>query len=324
MNQAALLKACPYHTTNSRHPLLLPDNSIASAVPTMSPSLIDLDGRANIGHTTVEIEGSSKAVLVYEDHRYFLNILDHAMRCGVVDRASGITLVMLDRHDDAKPHVGLDRLIRAFRASWPRQQRFWSFVEWRLSALDDDWVRVGMDLGMIKNFVVIGANENDNVHRMSGGTRSGHYVDPFGGKHLIASVGHIWNGLGHQGWLVDKSNSSELQPIWDVLGWNGTHFDQNPDVPVVLDICLDCFSYSGPPDRDSRAWRCSDFFEPFERDIHGRSAASFVTHLATQSPFIGIARESPYCGGYGDSDTILRYIDLLFFRGQLRPSSYGR
>lgn len=285
--------------------------------------MVELGHRANLIHQTLEIDGASKSVIVYEDHRYLLNILDHARRCGKVPQGSGVTLVMFDGHDDARETCVPKKRLKAIRRKWPSQKSFWSFVEWELSPNDDDWVIVGMELGLIENVVLIGAHVTHNIEAMTATLDHGEYIDASGGRHFVANMTHLWAGLGHQGWLVDTARSNVLEPIWRILGWNLRTFDpDSAPAPLVLDFCLDCFAYKGPTDRPARPWQPEDFFQPFETRYGRRTARELLRTLASISPFIGICRESPYCGGFGGSDTILGYLDALLFDGKIRPTYY--
>lgn len=286
--------------------------------------MADLDSRANIHHQTA----GGHEVIVYEDHRYLLNIIDHARRCEVL--TTPVTLVMFDYHDDmvSPPRLVTPAQLANMRPNLGtmRQRDFWSFVEWECSTADDDWVTVGMELGFIGNVIVIGARHRPNIEHLSNHREYGIYNDASGDSHLVASVGHIWSGLGHQGWLSDWARSSDLKPIWDVLGWKPFEFTGDEPLPILVDFDLDCFTYEGPADRPVRPWSAADFIEPFEEEVSlsGWTAKSFVSELMGESPFIGIARESPFCGGLGASDAVLRNLDLLFFNGELRPSTHGR
>lgn len=281
-----------------------------------------LDSRANMHHQRV----GDRDVIVYEDHRYLLNIIDHARRCDVL--TTPVTLVMFDYHDDM---VSPPRLVTPAHLAQMRpnigtmsQRDFWSFVEWECSTLDDDWVTVGMELGFIGHVIVIGARHDPNIDALAGHGKHGTYRDASGDDHLVASVGHIWSGLGHQGWLSDGARSNDFKPIWDVIGWKPCEFTGDEPLPILLDFDLDCFSYEGPADRDRRPWTKADFMEPFEQEFGDWTPKSFVGELMRESPFIGVARESRFCGGLGASDEILRHLDLLFFNGELRPSTHGR
>lgn len=287
----------------------------------MKPEMYELGYRANLFHKTVDFDGQPKDIIVYEDHRYLLNILDHARRCGVIPSESGVTLVMFDQHDDARETYVPKKRLKAIRRKWPDQKSFWSFVEWELSPKDDDWVIVGMELGLIQNVVLVGARVSHNLDAMTTPLDHGHYKDASGGTHFVANVPHLWYGIGHQGWLVDTARRSRLEPIWKILGWNLHCFDaESAPAPLLLDFCLDCFTYDGPPDRPTRPWAPQDFFEPFERRERGTTAQELLRMIAVSSPFIGICRESPYCGGFAGSDTVLSYLDHMLFEGKLRPT----
>ncbi len=278
----------------------------------------NLAHRSNIIVRTVR----EKPVLLYEDHRTSLAVLDHAKRHGVVSAPP--TLVLFDRHDDAKPPQCGDDRVQAVRNAQLSQQDFWQFVEWDLSPLDDDWVRVAMDLGLVGDLILIGAGDTPNIDAMDES-----YRNSAGTTHRIFKVSHLWEGLGYQGWLSDSARRRELQPLWDLLGWDPrTGFSKDPP-PLVVDIDLDCFTLDGPSG-EPLGWPDATFLELFTGPptsgplAHRWSPTEFLQELILRSAYVAIAREAGCCGGIAESDRLLQLLDLTVFGGNLRPSKYGR
>ena len=261
-------------------------------------------------------------VLIYEDHRTSLAVLDHANRKGLFPEPP--TLVLFDRHDDAKPPNCGDERIQHIRSNPLSPEEFWQFVEWELSPTDDDWVNAAMGLDLVGDVILIGACQTINVDDMNG-----KLTDASGKTHHIYEVGHLWEGLDYQGWLSDSARSMELQPIWDLLGWHPIRGFTNDQVQLVIDIDLDCFTLKGPSG-EALGWPDSTFLELFTKQPNFRSprrpwtAAEFFNELADRSCYISIARESAFCGGIGESDRLLQLLDMAVFDGRLRPSTYGR
>jgi hypothetical protein len=66
----------------------------------------------------------------------------------------------------------------------------------RLRKIDDDWIKAGMELGLIDNVVLWGV---DFEHR----TDENMYSDAIGRFHEIYTIGALNNELGYQGDLPD-------------------------------------------------------------------------------------------------------------------------
>ncbi len=237
----------------------------------------NLSHRSNIIVRTVR----EKPVLLYEDHRTSLAVLEHARRHGVVSAPP--TLVLFDRHDDAKPAQCGDARIQTVRNAQLSQEDFWQFVEWETSPLDDDWVRAAMDLGLVGDLILIGAGDTPNVDMMKPV-----YQDPAGTTHRIFEVSHLWEGLGYQGWLSDTACRQQWQPIWDLLGWDPTEGFSDASPPLVIDVDLDCFTLDGPSG-EPLGWPDATFLELFTGPptsgplAHRWSPAEFLQELILRS-----------------------------------------
>lgn len=270
----------------------------------------DIFGRNNI----IKKIYDQKDVIIYEDHRTILNILWMAKKSRTLLLPP--TIVCFDKHDDFKdPIVSKSRLAQINNSNVSKEE-FWSFVEWEISQLDDDWIKTGMELNLIGDVILFGAEITPNVS----GTHN-IYSDQYGNTHTLYSVGHIWGGFSHQGWLVDYAQSYLYQPIWDLLGWqnarNDYFFDSNKrKIPLILDFDLDCFTnqlleFVIP-------WREDIFLNLFTKRLkYDYTPQQFLIDLFRESTFTTIAKESECFSYVNDSALVLKYLNELLFNNYL-------
>lgn len=271
-------------------------------------NLSDLSGLSNF--ETIRFD--KKNVIIYDDHRCVLTVLFEAMRLGLTDKETN--LITFDLHDDAKPlhpHTdkAIDGLLKSDISSLTSRD-FKSFVEFDISDNDDDWVNVGMELGLINHIVNIGCDENANIKG-----RKGHsYRDRLGREHSGYVLDHLRYELdSHGGCLGDKAIMGN-EPIRHIFGYN-PYEPFRPladDANFVLDFDLDCFTTVCMGKRF--AWP----EDIFRREYGNNTNAGFLMNqLINKAKFITICREPIYCGGIGESNRILEYLDRYFFRGNL-------
>lgn len=274
------------------------------------PYMYELSYRANIDVYSVEIDGVQKYVILYEDHRTILNVLYFARMKGVLSKAPNI--IYFDHHDDACEILGdqLDK-IRVLPISRENFQTFWHFVEFDLGEMDDDWVWVGMYVDLIKNAVRIGGEQDDNVSRLNEFFTAQN-------KHLYL-IDHLDLELDNRGCFVDTllcntETDKHIRSIFNV-NWS-SEINTEQDVSYVLDFDLDCFT--GRVDDKTIAWPEMIFCKHYERNVKTKN---FLRNLIKHSAFITICKESKCCGGIGEANKILSYLDCYLFNGQLNATS---
>lgn len=257
----------------------------------------------------------NKEIIVYDDHRCILTALFEARKLGIIDKSTN--LITFDRHDDARPiHPDTDKLLDKWvdaDLSEISSRDFKSFVEFDISERDDDWVNVGMELGLINNVVNIGCDENFNIQEWHNST----YADKVGRNHLGFVIGHLRDALNrHGGSIADVAKKSNDR-LRAVIGYNieSLYPSLQDDVDFVLDFDLDCFTTECMGKRF--AWPESIFLKEYAPD----SAAGYFMHdMISKSKFITICREPSFCGGIGEADKILGYLDRFFLHGCLGSS----
>lgn len=272
--------------------------------------MYELSYRANINVYSVNIDGVQKYVILYEDHRTILNVLYFARMKGILSKVPNI--IYFDYHDDACEIAGhkLDE-IQAMPISEENFSTFWQFVEFELGTMDDDWVWVGMYVDLIKNAICVGGVQDDNVSRLNE-----FFVTQNKHQYLID---HLDLELDNRGCFVDRLvyNTEKAQHIRSIFNANWPDEVNNEQgVPYVLDFDWDCFT--GKVDNKIIAWPEMIFHKHYAENV---SVKHFMKKLIKDSAFITICKESECCGGIGEANKILSYLDYYLFDRQLNTSS---
>ena len=254
-----------------------------------------------------------KHIILYDDHRCILTVLFEAYKLGIINDMTN--LVTFDRHDDAKPmHPNTEEMLKALTKSNLSEissRDFKSFVEFDISEYDDDWVKIGMEMRLINNIINIGCEENFNISDW----KSNSYESKSGKKHLGFVIGHLSSELNTHGGRIGDLALHEYDPIREIIGYS-QHGPSLPSIDdtsnFVLDFDLDCFTTTCMDKRF--AWP----EDVFRKEYNGESASSFFLYqLIQKSKFITICREPSYCGGIGEANKILGYLDHYLFGGCL-------
>ena len=271
----------------------------------MNDRLYELSGRTNINTYTFR----DKHILLYDDHRTLLNVLFEAKKTGVLSQAPN--LVYFDLHDDAGESLPKSRLLERIgveKLSEATSKQFWSFVEFDLGVQDDDWLLTGMELDLIGNAVLIGQEENHNIQDLHG-----LYVTEDKVGHELFSIPHLKYSLDSRGCLGDHIiKEPYYQNVRDIMQFHNGRFDEREIKPFVLDFDLDCFTTECR--EKTYAWP-EDIFRMEYDESH--EVRWFMETLLDRASFITICREPGCCGGIGESNKILYYLDRYFFDGAL-------
>ena len=268
-------------------------------------------------HTNIEVYSfHDKYIILYDDHRSILNVIFEAKRLGLFGAAPNI--IFFDRHDDAcNPNLNVGELLGKWgvdKIEEVTSQYFWSFVEFDLSGVDDDWLLAGMELGLINHAVVIGQNENHNIRDMNNMFESSDGI-----HHELFDISHLDWSIGSRGCLGDNVIKEEYyENVRNIFEYNqppyGDYdkFSKEVTNPFVLDFDLDCFTTEC--EDNVYAWPEAIFREKY---FENKNVYHFMRRLIERSTFITICREPTCCGGLGESNKILGYLDRYFFEGCL-------
>lgn len=255
-----------------------------------------------------------KKVFIYEDHRYILNVLYRAFNKSVLTEP--VTLLYFDKHDDGKDPVSDINTLKKYRGNLPDEKEFWSFVEWEISCLDDDWIKTGMELGLIGDAILIGCPDPINFTEFSNS-----YKDHLGMEHIIYNVGTIWGGLAYQGWLTDTAQKQKFAPVWDLIGLvDNTCMELDSTkkkTKFVVDFDLDCFTTK--LEEFTIPYPLEYFYKLFESPSQycHIKPSDVVIDLIKEAEFVTVARESDYCGSIQNNNIIFENVNEVIFRNSL-------
>ncbi len=271
-------------------------------------------------HTNIEVHHfHNKYIVLYDDHRCILNALFEAKRLGLFDTTPN--LIFFDRHDDAcDPDIRRQELFEQWNVEKIEDvssKDFWSFVEFDLNVLDDDWLLAGMELGLINHAVVIGQYDNSNMQ-----SKDHKFKSTDGIVHEMYDIPHLNWSIGSRGCLGDNIiKEPYYENVREIFEYNqppyGRYDKFSKDVtkPFILDFDLDCFTTEC--EDMCFAWPEAIFKEKY---FDNNDVQCFMRRLIDRSSFITICREPECCGGLGESNKILGYLDKYFFEGWLNTS----
>jgi hypothetical protein len=285
-----------------------PDNT----KPMEKESIYEISQRANINHKIT----STNNVVIYEDHRTILNVLFHLKEKRKIEEP--LDLVMFDNHDDfCHPRPAALKKLSSFLKK-PTKEKLNQIVEFDLSSLDDDWVKFGMELGLIGNVFLFNSDES-NVHFRE------EYETKKNGTKYLYNLGDVWSALGYHGLLNDPIKSEYKQLLTD-FGWElveGKYrFSQNRK-KYVFDIDLDCFStrildktIAIPEDIIIK--RLTKFSHPSYHYYY--SSQNFMKDLIKDSELVTLCFENGCCGGIREAHKIFNMVDYILFDNELGES----
>ena len=251
-----------------------------------------------------------KHIVLYDDHRWILNVIFEAMKLNIFNGKIP-NIIYFDHHDDAcYTDVKLSKY-SINNVLEMTSRNFWSLVEFDTSPQDEDWVTVGMEFGLINDVVCIGNECNHNINNWDNNT----YKTATNKEHKGFCINHLNWEIGDRGSIGDsmKEDYPEYKRIRDIFGYHNRNFDTMVSTPYILDFDLDCFT-TECKDR-TFAWPEKIFWE--EYGSFSPKCSSFMQQLIARASIITICREPKCCGGIGESNKILGYLDRYLFDGVL-------
>jgi hypothetical protein len=271
-----------------------------------------LNKRANVNvHHT-----SHSDVVVYEDHRTILNVLFAIKR--ETECPLPVDIYLFDDHDDAvHPSNEAHKIIADFNNVEPSYREFWNFTEFDIQPLDDDWVTVGMELGLINNVFLF--NSTQTSIQFVEEYKTNHH-----GTKRIYNLGEVWQALSYKGILSDPIKYDEYSVLWTDFGWQWStklgKFEFTPRNPFIVDFDLDCFSFHlmGKQMAIPREVLLEKLNERIVSDCHlYYNPTVFIKELIDKSILTTLCFEQGCCGGIYESYKIFNIVDELFFDSQI-------
>lgn len=273
----------------------------------------EFGGRANINHYSVETYCGRKDVLIYDDHRTLFSILFSIQKHKLIEGLPN--LIYFDQHDDAvTPLMSIEERLSSLNngdIDKLADKRVWTYGEFELGIMDDDWLCAAMDLNLIKDAFLIGGRTNLNT-----GDIDARYNDEKD-QHRLYDIEHLHVALNNRGILEDnfyhEAPEDDVEYIRSIFGVKGKQMDSTP---FVLDFDLDCFATEC--EGQTMAWSEQVFIERF---CHNLKVFELMQKLLAHCSLITICREPSCCGGIGESNKILQYLDKYFFDYALKTFS---
>ncbi|RQO40164.1 hypothetical protein DBR39_04225 [Chryseobacterium sp. KBW03] len=253
-------------------------------------------------------------VIIYEDHRTILNVLFAKKLNKEIDFP--VNIILFDNHDDfCKPNESALETIKIFNENEPSIREFWTFTEFDLRALDDDWIKTGMELGLIENVFLFNSTES------SLGFLTAYETIKFGTKKLY-NLGYIWDAISNKGCLNDIIKEDDFGEFWDDFGWinEDGQFYFEPKNKFIIDFDLDCFSTEILDKRVAIPAEILDekLIKEYRRDNHSfYSSQELIIEMIQKSELTTMCFENQFCGGFAESLKIFNYINNTFFENKI-------
>lgn len=282
----------------------------------INPNMIDV--QASLGDLVHRVNvmtrypfDQRKPVIIYDDHRWLLNVLFKIQKDGLLHTPP--KLVFFDSHDDAGhtqkksellTQIGVDKL---FDAS---EKAFSGFVDYDIGADDGNWLSVACELNLVSDVVVIGDKYSHNFEKMNG-----LYISEEGIEHHLFNLSEdLEHELGGRGSLGDHARGEEFQSIREFFSIQyGYEYARVGDMsPFILDFDLDFFTLY--TNEGTIPWPLRIWEKHFSNISPG---AHFMRSMIQKAMVVTICREPDFCDGIGGSNYNLQNLDNYFFEGQL-------
>ena len=263
---------------------------------------------ARIGMQAFDVNGN--LVIIYEDHRNILNVLMYLYKKGVINRTNPPDIISFDYHDDCLDGTTLPdiELIMGKTIEEARLRDFQMFVEYEMSALDNDWVTVGMETGLINRYINVGGKDVNNIDRYNG-----KYMSFDERMHDMIYIDHLECEFNSDGLFLQNNEQGKI--VRDVFGVDelGNHFIK----PVLLDFDLDCFACQVSSKQEIFTPWSENTFKGMYQGFYDDYVNKFMKTMIDKSIVVTICTEPKYCGGYENSIKILGYLNKYFFDNKL-------
>jgi len=251
--------------------------------------------------------------LLHKYHRWVLPIIFYKQQKNILSLPC--TLVMFDAHHDTLDPSCMGDILQIKKVGITFDELV-NLCQEKLSKRNDDWVKTGMELGLIDDAVIFGVESVADSVNFEG------FKDQQGNTHKIKLLGLPGKELECQGDLSDITRSEGLSELWKILGWQYNHqfsFAQDGR-KILLDLDLDCFivrwkGYRFPwPDEVFK----KEFLVPLNyRTTSGWTGKDFLNGLVNKAALLTIAREPDFCDGDTKVTQILGKVNHFLFDDEL-------
>ena len=250
---------------------------------------------------------------VHEDHRWVLPLIFEAQSLGLIPRP--VTLVGFDWHKDGgvvrqsllgKSEISFEDIVR--------------FCEEDLDKYDGDWIKAGMELGLIGDAVVFGVDQESREGDLE------EYSDSYGRLHQFHTLSTFSEEFARQGKMIDHVKQRKPSRLCEILDWRFDPerqiygFGEKRDQKILLDLDLDAFTiywngYNLPWPAEVWKWEFQTYFTV--ESVPKYNGKRFFNELLERSGLVTIAKESECTDGSAKSNSILRKLNKYAFDGRL-------
>lgn len=252
--------------------------------------------------------------LLHKEHRWVLPIIFYKQQKNILSHPC--TLVMFDAHHDAKDPACKNDILQIKKIGITFEGLI-DLCQEKLSKLNDDWVKTGMELGLIDDAVIFGVESSADSANFK------RFKDQQENIHKIKLLGLPGKELEYQGDLSDTARRESLSDLWKILGWQcDPQFSFAQDGrKILLDLDLDCFivrwkgCYRFPwPDEVFK----KEFLVPsrYQTTLEW-TGKDFLNGLVNKAALLTIAREPYCCGGETKATQILGKVNHFLFDDKL-------
>jgi len=268
-----------------------------------------------------QVSFDERECFLHKEHRWILPIIFYNQQKKILPHPC--TLVTFDAHHDTlEPTHSTNEDILQIIKTGISFDGIVRLCQEKLRKSNDDWIKVGMELGLIGDAVIFWAEEKHNNKNNKNNENLEEYKDQLGNIHKIKLLRHLSTELESQGDLVDTSRLEVLSELWDILDWQCKHqfsFAQSKR-KILLDIDIDYFIVR---------WRGYHFPWPnevFEKDFLSLSehqsgslwtGKDFLDGLMNKAALITIAKEPNFCGGKVKANQVLGKVNRFLFDNKL-------
>jgi len=266
-----------------------------------------------------QVSFGERECFLHKKHRWVLPIIFYKQKENILPYPC--TLVTFDAHHDTlDPTYSCKKDILRIRKLGITFDEIVHLCQEKLRKFNDDWIKVGMELGLIGDAVIFWAGDepnNGNLENLK------EFKDQQGNIHKIKLLGLPGTELKCQGDLSDTARWESLSELWKILGWQyKSQFSFAEDErKILLDLDLDFFIV-----RWKGCYRFPWPDEVFKKEFLVQSkyqsgslwtGKDFLDGLMNKAALITIAKEPHFCGGKIKANQVLGKVNHFLFDNKL-------
>lgn len=262
-----------------------------------------------------QISFGERKCFLHKEHRWVLPIIFYNQQEKILPHPC--TLVTFDAHHDTlDPTCSCNEDILRIKKVGITFDKIIGLCKKKLRKGNDDWIKVGMELGLIGDAVIFYAGDESNNGNPD-------YKDQQGNIHKIKLLSFPGTELGFQGDLSDTAKCKSLSELWKILGWqyNSQFSFVKNERKILLDLDLDffivkwkgCYRFPWPDEVFE-----NEFLEQSTyQTTKGWTGKNFVDGLVKTAALLTIAREPSCCGGKIKANEVLGKVNHFLFDNKL-------